>query len=868
MTYNTIKRKYNSDLLQACVLKPNQCKFTTPEFVAFGSVTLGSTILIGDGPGATITISGGEATKFTATSYLAVNDEIIRVTVDSDIQLTIQERAQFGTVAAAHAISDPAQVKHSGEVDGSCYGHPETCSDPNSFQADTTYDLIFGSQTIPQDIQGWSGLQRVSFSDPEVDPGESMGKRGKCTVTILDSIDDSGSWDKITVPYEDRRTTLGTRFKKLAARSVWLENRDMQIWNGFQTLPVDLNNFLVRNYVIDSFQINDDNTVTLTGLDPLILTEDKKSKAPVESQGKLATQIVDASTDFTLVDALNFEYGLLGETVYIRFDSEVIQCEVTGALTFDILQRNFKQPGTQKKDHEINTTAQAVIAYENVHVVDIITDLLTNYTKTPAAFIGDYTDTKNLIPTVLLTGYLSKPKAVKDLINELIKHGDLIMWFDQELGQIQIKTVPEFNAEAIEFNEATNIGIDTFQVKRNLDVQFTRAPVYWGSVDITKDSGEENFAIGVNIINTALEFDDGLADTNSKKELFSRWLENTLDQNQIGSAISNRMVSRANNPPLDVTFDVDMSDVGELEDGQRVELGTILNVSTAEILDVTGAPTSQLYQVLKLNQTDESKYNVKARLYQLPVDTGSFDFVISESKEDYDLSTEFAPASGVYSILIEAGVTIGQVNATDAFTTGPQAAGVSFNIVNRGRILGRGGNGGNAATAIAPNPADLQVIVESNGDNGTDGGDALNITVPTTIDNGSGFIFGGGGGCGGSASSADSIPPDVGASAGNGGSGGQGYIGGTGGSAGFALVEDAVSDSGQPGQPGSINAPGVVGSRSGGAFGEDGDDGAKIATPSPGGDGGLSGFAIKSNGNSVTITSGDTVLNIKGRRDF
>lgn len=875
MSYNAIKQQYNADLLQAAFLKPNKCKFTTDEFLAFGAVTIGTTISIGDGPGTLVSISGGGATQFTATSYLAVNDEIIRVAVNSDVELEIQARAEFGTEEAEHLSGTPAQLKHSGEVDGSCYGHPETCSDPNSYQADTTYDLIFGSQTVPQDIQAWSGLQKISFSEAEVDPGESMGKRGKVSVTILDSLDDSGSWDFVTVPYADRRTSLGTRFKKLIARCGWLENRAMQVLTGFDSLPVDLDNFVTRNYIIDDFQINNDNTITISGLDPLILTEDKKSKAPVESAGKLSTDITDASTDFTLIDALDFEYGSLGETVYIRFDSEVIECEVTGALTFDILTRHFKQPDTQQKDHEINTTAQAVVAYENVHVVDIIVDLLTNYTNTPSQYIGDYTDTKNLIPTILLTAYLSKPKAVKDLINELIKHGDLIMWFDQELAQIQIKTVPEFNAEAIEYNEASNIGIDTFKVKRNIDKQFTRAPVYWGSVDITKDSGEENFAIGVNIINAALEFPDGLADTNSKKELFSRWLENNLDQNQIGSAMSNRAITRANNPPLDVTFDADAGDVGELETGERVELGTILNVSTGEILDKTGAPTSQLYQVLKINPTDITAmtYEIKARRYQLPINQADFDFVIDTDKEDYDLSTEFAPTAGAYSILINVGVTIGQIGAIAAMTTGAQAAGVSLTIVNRGRILGRGGDGGDGGSVTVPNPNDLQVSLSFNGNDGTVGGDALNVTVPVTIDNGSGFIFSGGGGGGGSQSTASSISntsTSPFADAGNGGCGGQGYIGGSGGARGDAEVEGFITDFGQPGNSGSINAPGTIGGRSGGEYGDPGDDGSK--SPAAGnpndGDGGLDGYAILSNGKSVIITSGNTELNIKGRRDF
>jgi hypothetical protein len=308
--------------------------------------------------------------------------------------------------------------------------------------------------------------------------------------------------------------------------------------------------------------------------------------------------------------------------------------------------------------------------------------------------------------------------------------------------------------------------------------------------------------------------------------------------------------------------------VGDLDGGLRVELGSILNVSSSEILDVTGAPTSQLYQVLRINQKDDLLYSIKARLYQQPVDTNEFDFVIDESKEDYDLSTDFAPVAGNYSILIPAGVTIGQVSNEVAFTTGSQAAGVSFDFVNRGRILGRGGDGGDGGTVIVPNPSDLQTSEWDNGDPGIVGGDAFEATVPVTIDNGSGFIFAGGGGAGGNVSFASSFG-STSAFAGFGGSGGQGYIGGVGGNGGLARVDGVQTDNGEDGNPGSLGAPGVLGDFSGGAFGESGDDGAISEDGgSPEGTGGLSGFAIKSNGNPVTITSGDTALNIKGRRDF
>lgn len=854
MTYNTIKNQYNANVVQAAELKPWRCKFTDSVYVGYGSISVATPVDSSE-TDTQITISGGEASRFTSSSYLLWDDEILRVAVVSDTQLSIVARAQFGTVGAAHSAG-PAQIKHSGEVDGSCFGNPETCSDPNAYDGDFQYSLIFPSQTITEDFQAWSGLASIRYSDAEVDPGETIGKRGKATVVIRDSIDDSGSWDAVTVPYSDRRTARATRFSKLMARCLYLENREITLWNGFlDGGRVEQENLQKYEFIIDDVSVKRSSNgyeYTLSCLDPFILVEDKKSKAPVESKGTLATAIDSSSTSFTVANIIDFEYGQLNEEVVIRFDSEVILCTVTGANTFDIDQRAFKQISTSVSDHEVNTTAQLCIRYQNIHVVDIIADLIRNYSSMPDRYIGDYSDTISLTPTLIISDVvLTKPKAVKELINELIKIGDLVVWFDRFRNSIEIKVNPEFATTTIAFNEESNIEIDSFSFDRDLDIQYTRAPVYWGRIDATKDSGEEYFAISSNIVNADLELPDGLGETNERKEIFLPWLNNSLDDNQLGAALSNRISSRNPLPPIEATFNVDGSEVGERADGQRLELGTILNVQSSEIVNPDGTVSSELYQVLRIQQLDYQLYSVKARRYQIPVNSNEFDFIISSSAEDYDLSTEFAPQdAGTYSVLIQAGVVIGQVSALYAMTTGSQAHGVELRIVNRGRILGKGGNGGSGGQVTV----EFEVPIDSDpGAPGRRGGDALNITVPTTIDNGGGFIFGGGGGAAGSQSFADFNGIF---DAGNGGSGGQGYIGGAGAPGGYAtrIGSQPPIDEGLRGMDGSINAPGTLGAVSGGSFGEAGSNF----------NAGGSGFGVVTNGNSIVFVSGNSQLNLKG----
>ena len=860
MSFDVIKNEYNSEMLFVVELVLDKCKFTQEEYLTYGAITV-ETAISASGTGEVLTISGGTPLKFTATSYILVDDEIIKVSIDSAVQITTLERGAFSTTSASHTIGTSAQIKHSGEVDGTCYDTPQTCSDVNSYDADSKLKLNFSSRTLGNGKQAFSGLKTVKFSDTIVDIGESLGKRGKATITINDSIDDTGSYDKQTLTYKNRVSTNGSRIGKQLARSVYFENRYLNIYSGFFVDGFDPANMQKKSYIIDTATLNTKENLSLTVLDPLILTEDKKSKAPLTSSGTLATTIIDSSTSLTLTSgtALDYAYGALNDVVYIRIDSEVIKCIVTGALSFDITERNYRQPVNVKKDHDAGSTVQETLAYEDVHVIDIITDLLTNYTTTPAVFIGDYSATKALIPSITLTAFISKPTGVKKLIDELIKHGDLIMYFDQVTQQIVIDYTPSQGETNIEFSEDKNIEQGSMNPKRNLAVQYTRAPVLWNTIDITKDSGNENFAQGLNIVNAGLEFPQGVGETNEKKDFYSRWLHSTVNDAQIGASMSDRSISRAERPPIDTTFNVDVSDTGIRSDGSNVKIGAILSVATSQIQNIDGSDKVDLYQLRSIQQMQNLKYQLNCRLYQLAADAGSFDFIINENKEDYDLSTEFAPVAGNYNILIKQGVTIGQVNALHSFTTGSQVAGVTFTIVNYGAVLSKGGNGGDAGIAIVPNHNDTPVSMDADGDAGSNGFDCFEITVPVTLYNGSGLIYAGGGGVYGGSSTADSLDPKPYVYAGDGGSGGRGYGLSIGGDAGRAEVEGSALDTGQVGDNGDVNSAGCVGSICGGDWGEDGDE-------KDGQAGGLSGYAIKTNGNTLTIISGDNQLNIKGRR--
>lgn len=192
-------------------------------------------------------------------------------------------------------------------------------------------------------------------------------------------------------------------------------------------------------------------------------------------------------------------------------------------------------------------------------------------------------------------------------------------------------------------------------------------------------------------------------------------------------------------------------------------------------------------------------------------------------------------------VVIASGVKVGCNNwvfgePLPALKTGSYPSGSTLKIINLGYLYGGGGIGGDAE-----------------GGGGNIGGDAIDLGIPVTIDNTSGYIFGGGGGAG-----AGNKAPG-GGNQGGGGGGGRGRNGGAGGAGG------------NNGQAGSESAPGEggagIGSASGGGRGGDwgayGNDGGDYGS-ALGGPGAAPGYAVRKNGKSVTWLGGNNSTQVKG----
>lgn len=870
MSFNTKKNISGIRTVTAVALYPNACRYSVTSTLNLGSCTGASAVSSTYTGSYSVSPSSGSDITFYSNSnpYMTSGTgEVIKVTITDSSTVEIVARGQFGTTPDDIDTGESLRVIHSGEADGSCKGYPQLpdgsgCSTADSFDRTVERELLFPtSQNFNGQIY-FNGLQSVAHTPVELKPGEAMAKNASVRISIKDNKDG----DAYTVPYQSQRTDKATLFKKLIARHPYMQNRRLVTFSGFldDVGNFDRNECIEREYIVDTLNLNND-VVSITGLDPLMLAEAKKAKYPETSNGRVDAEITDASTQIQLNSFSNNEYGSNGDAVTVNIEDELIDCTVADSVAglLNIVTRGVA--GSEQKDHSINSTVQYVPVWENFNPVTKIVEVLKT-TNIESRFYDDYTDAENAVVPNAGKTYIRKPEDVEDIIDEVIRswsESGIALYFDEVNKKVRIKVFSDFGQQPVTLSDDGDIKQGSITVDNNYSGQVTRSTIGFAPFNAGKKVDDENSGIIYKGIDLTTET-TGTLEPLEDDEFYTRFLTNSDTDIQIAVAGTNRIAQLNKLPPKIYTFDIDYKDFGEVEGG-LIEEGEIINVTSSESVDDNGDAKSENLQIISMKENpSENTYTVKAKLYQDIIVEADFDFIIDENKENYDLSTEFAPTEpGEYTVFITSGVTIGATSTSNtAFTTGTQNSGVTFNIIHRGSILGAGGEGAAAPNALAPNPNDVKTRMFVPGIAGEDGGDAMVLTVPATIDVTQGVIYSGGGGAPSTYSLADSVATPNQVIGGNGGSGAQGYVGGEGGRGGQAEIEgEFLFDYGEQGEDGSRSRPGEVGAISGGAWGESSDS----STSS--GDSSIAGYAIRSNGNSVNIV-GDNSLTIKGLRDF
>lgn len=769
---------------------------------------------------------------------------------------TQSQRQAFTLIEIDVDINDPS-LDDEFALEPESYGTPRTTDDIRAYTGVDFRTYRFSDQQL-FGVDHFTGLDSVNTTTPKVEPGRSIGFRASATIQLQDFIDNDVF--SLPPPYDNRRTK-GAFWAKFIARN-YLKNRKCRVIRGYDPFNFSLNNCQVENYIIDAEpRIDVRGRVTLKLVDPLKLTNGVNAKAPAVSQGVLTTQIGATDTTLDYVSTINDEYGAVGATGVIALSKEVMTYEVLTAGTSGQLAITRGAFKSEIQTHDAGDTIQKCLFYDETNIMDIFDDLIRNNTEIDSTYIPtakwDALKTGELA-NFNLTNIITKPTEVKKLLNQLIQISGASMYFDVITESIEVVPTPNFDSPVISYDETTHIEQDSTSVKPADDKLITRQIIYWDKRNPTEGDDENNFAKRFAVIDSGVESGANIGVQSSGDDIKSSWLVNDVNGNQIATSIVQRNVQRFNAIPREIEFTVDSRWVGELENGNRMWLGSVFEIAVTNEVSPDGQKRSVIAQCVEIKRDrDDDKWRVKGLTYNANVAANvdyyvegeNLDYVLADDPDFADILTEGGDRE--YVVVITGSAVIGaSSNANASFRQGTFPSGATLKLINQGKVLGKGGTGGKGGNlTIFSGSCDPQP-----GDDGIDGGDAFDFTTDVTLDNLLGLIGGGGGGGAGE----NAFCQPVGASSsGIGGSGGQGFQGGAGGAGGTI-----ISDGSQPTIEGS---DGSDGTRS--YAGTETYNGGELAQPGQDSNtnvGGSGGRAILTNGNTVTITAGDNAEQIKG----
>lgn len=484
-------------------------------------------------------------------------------------------------------------------------------------------------------------LVDVSVSSSRINVGsirdgeKPLGVTGSVRIRLRDAPFD----DQVGDYYRDLRTVSGGSFwSKWAARNPFYANMLVRIYEG--EAGQALSAMESRLYVLDNVEGPDSaGNVTLTAVDPLRLTDDKRAMFPRETDMRLSSAISETTTtiviEASVVADLTDTFGNT-TTKYMAIGSEIIgytgHTGADGVWTLTGVTRGVL--GTTAATHAAASGAQRTGRYELMDAWDIAYDLITGHTQVPAAFIDK--PAWDAEAGVYLQGYafsrtVVTPTPVNKLLGELMRDGTFYIWWDERAQTIPLKAIrPESASAAVTDNE--HIVAGSLEISREPDERISRLFVYFNQLDPTKGDDPRNFSQMRGRIEADVEAEAAGADIRSKT-IYSRWIVSDAQALEL----TQRLLARYRYSPryLSVTM-VD----------QTFEIGQIVKVTTRCDTDTEGQARSLRWQIIAAQQVkagEAVEYQLQEFIYQAT----RYAVWMADTAVDFDTLTEEQKESGI-----------------------------------------------------------------------------------------------------------------------------------------------------------------------------------------------------------------------------
>jgi hypothetical protein len=510
-----------------------------------------------------------------------------------------------------------------------CYNTRVTCQDVPNYTPSTTTNEIYLTEMsgdFPVNLLDTAGLgvavpciQKVQTTPPKLAVGEGLGIRSSIVVNCYDFTHHDNGLDKYRASRTYAPEEQGTFWGKLLARNPFYNGRLLTLYRGYLSSAdqFDVNNFEQWTYVIEKMDgPSTSDVVKITAKDMLKLTDDERAQIPFPSKGTLTGDLLIGGSSLTLLPAgigatATADGGYAPTTGYVRINEEIMAY----SRSADVLTITARaQWGTVEDDHDAGDTVQWCKAYVDVNVVDVIEDIMTNYTAIDASYL----DTANWaiekskwLSANNLTNILSDPDGVKSILEDLTKENLLYMWWEPVTRLIKLKAIAPAIYSPTELTDDDNLLENRTSVVQKPELRRSQVWLFYGVRDYT-ETKVENFRNVYIDVNPAPETDDEYAETKIEK-IYSRW----ITSQGIAIQTAGRLLALYEENIKVATFRLDNKD--------DVKLGDQILLTTRFLQNSDGSPRSVVMIVTEDREVEPGSINeYKAQQFQL---LGRFGFI-------------------------------------------------------------------------------------------------------------------------------------------------------------------------------------------------------------------------------------------------
>jgi hypothetical protein len=224
----------------------------------------------------------------------------------------------------------------------------------------------------------------------------------------------------------------------------------------------------------------------------------------------------------------------------------------------------------------------------------VVYDLLTTYAGIDASFIP-YADWQSegtvWLAQFNVSAILSQPKGVGEILGEILQQVLLYIWWDERDQEIKLRAIRPLIGTAPTFTDDANIIENTVSLTTDPKNRVSQIWVYWDqnnkAEDVERESNYKKLRIRADLdAESAEKYGESRV-----RKIYARWIQN--DAQAIN--LSARLLGASYENPKILKLRVDAKD-------RAVWTADIVDILHRNIVDFTGSPTLERYQVLSVEE--------------------------------------------------------------------------------------------------------------------------------------------------------------------------------------------------------------------------------------------------------------------------